>query len=448
MPKDYFQGVTPPNQKPPDAGVGVERTIRNIPIREKKERLYENERGTIPATLRGFSSHGTSWFQNVPWKRFLVWGIAALAVLGLIFVVASMFKSTSVVITPRTHPLVLTEDVPLTAYPASSENASLGSLAYNVFETFYDVETAIKANGFTEVEEYAMGLVTVYNEYSASPVRLIKNTRFETPSGLIFRIRDSIVIPGKRTAGPGTMTVTVYADAPGEKYNISAVDKLTLPGLKGGDMFTKVYAKSAHAFQGGFIGSKPKIADSDLKVAQAKLRGELEEKAHAGALAASQPGTVVFPQLLMITFESQTPKEGTDGSAIVRERAVAKIPVFSEDLFAKVLAVAVRADVQNATVHLDKTSGIHIRSISSAGVPEYGTSPIDFLVSGSALIIWDVDTKALGDALRGRAKSSFQNVISTFPSIETADAFIRPFWRSTFPDDASAIVFVVNEVTQ
>ena len=114
MPKDYFQDVTPPNANPSDAPAGTERTIRNIPIRERRERPRESERISIP-TLQGLP-HSVMWFGNFPWRRLLMWAIIALAVIGLLFATVSMFKSTSVVITPRTHPLVLTEDVPLTAY--------------------------------------------------------------------------------------------------------------------------------------------------------------------------------------------------------------------------------------------------------------------------------------------------------------------------------------------
>jgi hypothetical protein len=450
MPKDYFQGINTPNQGGSSAKGGKGRSIRNIPISHSHSQKHERARFTdpLPATLRAASGGNTSYIHRSVWKRFLVWAIAAVAVVALLLVVVSMFKSTSVVITPRTHQLVLTEDIPLTAYPAGSENAAVGALAYDVFETVHDAETTVKASGFTEVEEYATGLITVYNEYTKNSVRLIKNTRFETPTGLVFRVRDSIVVPGKRDTGPGTITVTVYADAPGERYNTGPISMFTLPGLKGGDMFSSVYARSTNAFQGGFIGSKPKIADTDLKIAQATLRGEIEEKARVSVLAASVPGQIVFPQLMMLTFESLPSKEGADGSAVVRERAIARVPTFPSDLFAKVLAVSVRADVNDAIVHLDSIDGITIRSISSAGVPEYGISPVDFLVSGNAVVIWDVDTDALGEALGGRAKASFQNVISTFPSIEKADAFIRPFWRSTFPNEIGDITFVVNESTQ
>ena len=48
-----------------------------------------------------------------------------------------------------------------------------------------------------EVNQKAQGELTVYNNYSEAPQILIKNTRFQTEDGKIFRIGDSITVPGK-----------------------------------------------------------------------------------------------------------------------------------------------------------------------------------------------------------------------------------------------------------
>ena len=452
MPKDYFQDITPPGSAGKQEKLevsGAERSIRNIPIAPRRERgphfpdtapVGSNTPLREPGTQRAASSNFTA-------KRVAIWGSAGIALLALLFVAFALLQGTSVVVTPRTHAVVLAEDVMLSAYPANDERAALGSLYYDIAEKAYDAERSVTANGFSEVEEYASGIVTVYNEHSASPVRLIKNTRFES-QGLVFRIRDSINIPGKKGDSPGTLTVTVYADQPGQKYNLPPTDRFTLPGLKGGDMYNNVYARSAIPFKGGFIGTKPKVSEEELQTARTALRGDLEQKARAEIAAMMVPGKLAFPQLMTLTFESLPFDVGTDGKALVRERVVAKLPLFPEVVFAKVLALATRADGGDLSMHLKSTEGIQVRNMTAdAAAGTLGTAPIDILVSGNATLIWDVDAEGLSKALAGTSKAdaSFDTLITGFLNIASADAFIRPFWRNTFPSDPADISIVINE---
>lgn len=446
MPKDYFQDITPPSGGFKPEVAGHERTIRNIPIAPRRERGPN-----FPAPDQ--SAAGVPPRENpvqiskspFPLKRITIWGIAVTAVLVVLFVVFTMLQGTSVVVTPRTHSVVLTEDVLLAAYPSGDERAALGALYYELAEKSHDAERSVTANGFTEVEEYASGIVTVYNEHSATPVRLIKNTRFEA-QGMIFRIRDSINVPGKKDTSPGTLTVTVYADQPGEKYNLPATDRFTLPGLKGGPMYDNVYARSVAPFKGGFIGTKPKVSESELQSARTALRGELEQKARTEIATMTVAGKLAFPQLMTLTFESLPFDVGTDGKALVRERVIAKLPLFPEALFAKVLAFATRADGDDLSMHLKGIEGITVRNMT-ADAATVGTGPIDLLVAGKATLVWDIDVDALAKGLAGTSKAdaSFDSLITGFASVAEADAFIRPFWRSTFPADPAEIEVVINE---
>jgi hypothetical protein len=443
MPKDYFQDITPPNPK--ESG----RSIRDIPISHRERTSNPpadiDQNKPITATSRGMADKVSNVGPLV--RRIVIWGVALAAVLALAFVTIAMFRGTSVVVSPRVHSIVLAEDIPLTAYAKNIENAVPGALTYEMVESVHESSSSVPATGFTEVQESASGIITIYNEYTSGPVRLIKNTRFETPNGLVYRIRGSIVIPGKRDNSPGTVTATVYADEPGEKYNITPVNRFTLPGLKDGPMYSSVYARSSSSFTGGFVGSKPRVADSDLEIARRALRATIEAEARAQADLVSSSGTITFPQLLELTFESLPLEQNAEGGALVRERVTAHLPSFSEDLFAKVLAVATRADAGDEIIHLKNIESIQIRKINTTPESVSGVSdPIDMLVSGNATLVWDVDVTALASALAGTSKTTFQNIISSFAGVEKADAFIRPFWRDSFSSNPSDISIIINEV--
>lgn len=436
MPKDYFQGVVPRSEDKGSSDGG--RSIRNIPIQARRERPNLSTNSPLGSPT---PRHALAFI-----RRFALWGVAIAALAALGVVGAAAFRNTSVVVTPRTHPVAITEDIGLTAYLKDTESAANAGLTYDLSAKTFEAELAVPAHGYAEVAEKASGQVTIYNEFGARPIRLIKNTRFQTPDGLIFRIRDSVVVPAKRGASPGTITTTIYADQPGATYNIPATNRFTIPGLQGGEMFDSVYARSTAAFTGGFAGAKPKVSETDLTVARDKLRAALEEKARTEAAGQTLPGAVIFPALLNLSFETLPPTQGADGQAVVRERLVAALPLFPEALFASVLAGATRADAGSARVHITDASKLSVRRIASSE-QKTAAQTLDILISGNAVLEWEVDAEALQKALAGTPKVSFQNVISSFEGIEDAHAYVRPRWRKTFPADPGSIVIDIQRPT-
>jgi len=128
------------------------------------------------------------------------------------------------------------------------KEAEEGELEYSLITHTTEASDTITATGRETVEEKASGRIIVYNNHSSATQRLIKNTRFESPEGLIFRINESVEIPGmtKSTDGeivPGVISAEVFADGTGEQYNIDA-SQFTIPGLKGTDQYEDMYAES------------------------------------------------------------------------------------------------------------------------------------------------------------------------------------------------------------
>jgi hypothetical protein len=187
-----------------------------------------------------------------------------------------MFRSTSVTVIPRSHTIVFDAGKTFTAYPATS--APAGALTYSV-QTFDVDDTApVASQGSTHTEHKASGSVTIVNQYSTSPVKFVKNTRFQTPDGLVFRAPADITIPAMQNGNPGTVTVTLIADQAGDKYNIPPTAHFSLPGLQGSAMYDKVYARSSAPFAGGFSGDEPTVAADVKSAAIAQMQSDLRDK--------------------------------------------------------------------------------------------------------------------------------------------------------------------------
>ena len=297
----------------------------------------------------------------------------------------------------------------------------------------------VKASGTEHVDVPASGQITVFNNYSAASVKFVKNTRFETPSGFIFRVQDAISIPGKTTAGPGKLVVTVFADKAGEAYNVGPIAHFAVPGLKGGAEYDKVYASSVASTTGGFSGLRPAVAPADMQAAESTLRGRLESAVREKAKALMSDSAFVLPDLAHVTYSTLPTTQEDKASVRIHEKAAAAVPVFPAAAFAAGIARIMLSDVDGAPVTLAPSTNFAAQTTATDVARTWGTDPLDFTLSGTAQIVWAVDSSALAQALAGRDKATFQTIVKNFSSIEKATTRVMPFWRGAFPANASDI---------
>ena len=417
MAKDYFEDVSPSRGN---------RSIRNIPT---------SSRPHTSRTSRTSNGGGPTSRSHHPFGgKFIIWLVAVIAVAGLGVLAFTLLGETSVTVTPRQHTVVFDETA---VYEAQPQGGS--GLTYQTVTRTYEDSTTVQATGSEEVEDRASGTITVYNDFSEESQRLIANTRFETPSGLVYRVQNAVVVPGKTDAGPGTLEVTVYADEPGEAYNIGPVSRFTLPGLTTEpDMFESIYARSMESMTGGFVGVRPVVNESVLASARAEMRDRLAARIEADDFSSIENGYAV-PSLAEISYEAPAPEQGADGSVVVRERARVLIPVFDEAAFAASIAAETSAAADDDNTTIADASSFTITAAAGSGEPELGTDPIEFSLEGTATFVGTVDTEQLSQDLAGKDREAFERIVGAYPGIETATANLAPFWRSTFPSDPGAI---------
>lgn len=369
-----------------------------------------------------------------------LWGGAALALLVLAAIALVALRPTTVTVIPRSHTVLFDETASFTAYPATK--ATAGQLSFSIESSSFEDSQVVPANGVERVEERASGNVTVYNEYSSAPVRLLKNTRFATPEGLIFRAPAEVLVPGRRGTTAGQITVTIFADAVGEKYNVGPISRFTLPGLKGSNMYAKVYARSTTAMSGGFSGERPAAEAGALEAAKAEIRGRLEEKAREAVSAASTEA-FAFYELARLTFESLPPVSEGEKGVRIGERLTMELPVFPADAFAHLVAESVSAGAESGGILLKPLEGFSAHAATTSTLST--DSPLIFSLIGQAQLVWKVDTVELAAALAGRDESAFQTIVEGFAGIGEAHARIEPFWKSSFPENPTDIKIKVKE---
>lgn len=409
-----------------------ERSIRNIAIKRKsrhevtedyEDDEYLPEEPVIPKRRR---SKGP--------KRFWLWALLVVIVCAAFgALLSTVFAGASVTVYPRT------QEVTVPATLKAQLNAPVGTLNYETLSITRSATTTVPAQGTQHVSRAASGVITIANSYSTASQRLIANTRFEASDGKIYRIRDSVVVPGMSGNNPGTVTATVYADSPGESYNKSGTTSFTIPGFKGDPRYAKFVAV-AQGITGGFVGDEPAVAANDLANAKQQLQKQLDADVRTAAASAIPEGYSAIPGTLSVEYGDLLQTAGQNKTATLSQSATARGAIVRQSGLAAAIA---RATVQSYSGEA-VAFGQNAMTIQATSTKP-GDTTLTLALNGKATLVWQFDPNALKQALLGKQKSELETIVKAFqPAVAKATVSIRPFWQSTFPREEEKIQIKID----
>jgi hypothetical protein len=372
-------------------------------------------------------------------KRTFIAVVLALVILISALGVNILMGGAEVTVYPKF------KDVSVQATFTGMKTPGAGELGYELLTLEATGERQVKASGSEKVSLQALGSIFIYNTDQKSTQRLIKNTRFENPDGLIFRIKESVEVPSatkdaKGAVVPGVIAAEVFADGPGEQYNIGPT-RFTVPGLKDTPQFATVYGESTVAMKGGFDGERYMIDEAELETKKQELHLELRNGLLERLKTERPAGFILFPDAVTFTFVSEPATSYGDSLATIKEKAYLYVPVFAEAEFASYLAESTIAGYEDEDVRVIEPEKLTF-SYTGATTTQSDISTytaLEFMLKGTTRIVWQFDTDKLTNDLIGLAKQALPAVLSGYPAIDRAEAVIRPFWSQNFPDESKKI---------
>lgn len=424
--------------RPSADGRSPERSIRNIPLQHRKARPQVIADHT-PET-DGLPPDGpTELPRRRPRRsnnRFWLWAFVVVLVCGIMGVLLStVFAGATVTVNPRT------EQVSVPPTITAMLNAPVGTLTFELLAVSRGATTTVAADGTQRVSRAASGVITISNTYSKDPQRLIANTRFATADSKIYRIRDSVVVPGMQGTTPGSATATVYADSPGAEYNKPSNTTFTIPGFKGDPRFDKFNAVATNGITGGFVGEEPAVATADLASAKQALQKQLDTAVRTAAAAEIPEGYRAVPGTLNVSYGDVLQTSGGDKKALLSQTATARGAIVRDADLASAIGRARIQGYGGEAVAFGTQNGMSIQATSS----KPGDNTITLALAGEATLVWQFDPNALRQALVGKGKDELQTVIKAFePAVAKASVMIRPFWQGKFPSEADKIQIKVE----
>jgi len=365
-----------------------------------------------------------------PYVTILIVLVIVAASAGALF----YFSSAKIEVIPST--ISATVQSPITA------SQTTGTLPFKVITAQKIASQSVKGSGTKAVSSQASGTITIYNT-QAKAQTLVANTRFATTAGLIFRIRSAVTIPAGSTSKPGSVSAKVYADKVGSSYNVGP-SSFTIPGFAGTPQASQVYARSTLAMAGGASGTVP-IVDA-MAEAQARsalvnalapdITKSLQEQVPEGYVLLSGAATTTYQQL-------DSAPSATAGMVDVKEQGAATAVVFRNADLAKTIASFVPGlGYQGEPLTVAKTDGLQL--VPTAGFPDANATSFAFTLSGTAPLVYTIDTARIAAAVSGKTRDLAQVALTSYPEVNKAILVLRPFWRSSFPQDPASIQVVVS----
>lgn len=289
-----------------------------------------------------------------------------------------------------------------------------------------------------EVKQKATGEITIFNNYSNTPQILIKNTRFQTSDGKIFRLDDSVTVPGKNGNTPGSIVAKVSADTYGPEYNIGATD-FTIPGFKGTARFTAFTAKSKGAMKGGISGTVSTVSPEDIASTNNDLKGtintnlSIESKKinHENYFSLYNSLVVNYTDNQDILMNSEENNYTLNGNGVLFS--------IKKDILAKMIAGQVLKENFNPSesVHIDNIDDLIFTVDPNV---DMSGNIIKILINGKARIIWSYDKDNIRVSLAGQSTNNFSMIMNNYSNSIIEESFsTRPTWIKTFPSSPNRI---------
>ncbi len=364
--------------------------------------------------------------------------IAVLVLLVLGYGISSQFAVAKIVIKPQE--LKNEIDTSITAYKSPSSE----DLGFEIINVYLNEprKTYIDTTGEEEVEEKASGIINIYNEFNSSEQILVENTRFESPEGYIYRIRETITVPGMDGSEPGKIQVRVFADEPGEEYNISGSEtEFTIPGFEGSPRYDNFYAKSESSIEGGFSGTRKIIDDEDLEKAKNEMSKNLEDKLLSKVDMDIPEGFILLDDAYSIKKSFETNEENQDEIELILNAHLNGVVFKKEDLAEYLFRYFTE---ENSEVEIKNWNNMILKPLDEISEDK---NEFSFNLSGNIHIFHKIDKESLTSDLAGVSRNNsekIQEILKKYPIERKQNEYspkivLSPSWTLSLPSDPNRI---------
>ena len=403
----------------------------------KNDNFYDKYRGVDSANKNRKLKQGGRLMSKSKRNASIIF--ALLAVLFVLY--TFVFNSATITIIPK----ILDKKIKDTYSFVNSNSAS----SVNSFELVMiekSLEKDVPKSDKQKVIAKASGMITIYNNFSADNQKLIKNTRFESASGQIFRISDTVLVPGKVGSTQGKIQVKVTADTVGEAHNVAA-GKFTIPGFKGTPRFSGFYGESSSAMSGGSNTEKSVIAKSDIDSAINDMTIELKDKIKVELANTKKEGFTVLKDDVSFVISNNLANFESGKDSKFKLFAKGQLVLVNNKELAKILIKKEDSNYKGEDIYIKNISDLKVKKQNDVFVDAASSTPLMLSVEGLPTFVYKTNVQELKKDMASKDDndSTVSGVLSKYTSIKSAKSKITPFWTSSYPSNVNKIKVIEQE---
>ena len=373
-------------------------------------------------------------------KRYVLWIVVLISVTFFLFALSFLFSKAVITIEPKVKNVVLNEKL------SASKDAAGGALSFDSVIISGEESKTVKALEMKDVSTKSKGVAVIYNAFSSSSQTLAVDTKLEGSNGKIYKTGAKVTIPGMAKNGiPGKIEVNIYAPNAGVEYNSVPLD-FKVASFKGTQKYTKIYGRSKGEIAGGFSGKVNQISESDRTVAITEMKVLLQDKLFKKAIGQIPSGFILFKDAIFLNVDDGTLGAiSDDGKTSLTLKGTLYGFLFNETKLTRKIVEDVVPDYDESDVYIPNIKNLKFSLANrDVALPLGDIKNINFDLSGSSTIVWKFNEDKFITDIMGKSKSEFNQILSQYPNIGSANSTISPFWRMSFPETSKKIQVIVN----
>ena len=404
----------------------------NILVEDRVERFEVEEK-------KRFGAQRVMLRERNRTAQMLLWVGATLILLLAIYLAVAVLPRAEITIVTKKAPFSFTDSV-VASTEVSATDVSARKISAELFSEQRNFTFSRAATGKTQVEEFARGTITIYNNYSSDTLTLSKNTRFETPDKKVFFLDRRIIVPGAKVAQgnivASSIEARVVAEKPGVEYNIGPVERFTIPGLRGTPRYDGFYGVSSKAMAGGLVGEKTYATESDKAQMREEGIRDLRDTIDS-YLSLQLPNGFMVPEgakEFVILQERLNEEVDALGNFTLFLEAKSTLLAFKESDLISLLDSLGQQALGNEYTLLD-----YEKLEYGAGRANFNQGQVSFAVELKGTFQQPINPDVIMKSIAKMDETNLKTYIYSLPEIERATVSFWPFWVGRVPEDASKI---------
>ncbi|MFH1656340.1 MAG: hypothetical protein ABH956_01035 [Candidatus Nealsonbacteria bacterium] len=412
-------------------------------IFHKKQEVFEYEKKEPNQEIKLSNNPKNKLKKNI--FKTLVFSFVFLILIGVFGFF--IFSKTEIEIWPKTEILTLKKQfvIDLEEEELDIENGIIpGKIFSNQKTGFQD----FFSSGESLKKGKAKGIIKVYNEYSTSDQGLLKNTRFVSVDGKLFKSVKKETIPGGKYENgkliPGEIDIEIEAAEVGDEYNIEP-STFSIPGFAGTVKYTSFYGKSFSPMKGGFEGEIPQVVQSDLDKSRSILKEKLEKESFDFLKTALPTGFILLDETIFqeIVEEKYSEEVGSSAEAFNLNMKIESSGV----IFKKSDMEDFSKNLINLNIEENKKfqeESLDINYFIESNDRGEDKSQVVLNIEIKVKVYQDIDLDALKKILLGKSFQEVETSLDDKFEIIKTEIKPGPFWIKKMPEDMDKVEIKLN----